>query len=57
MPYSGPYGLHDAPWQHFAFGSGLYRTRGSHGCVHVPAATVGYLYGWTRVGTTVHVGG
>ena len=53
MPYSGPYGLHDAPWQKFPFGSKKYRRHGSHGCVHMPEAAMKFLYHWAPVGTTV----
>jgi lipoprotein-anchoring transpeptidase ErfK/SrfK len=55
MPYSGPYGLHDAPWQTFAYGSALYRTQGSHGCIHLPEATMKWFYAWAPVGTRVTV--
>jgi lipoprotein-anchoring transpeptidase ErfK/SrfK len=55
MPYSGPYGLHDSPWQHFPYGSPLYTTRGSHGCVHVPARMMAWLFDWAAVGTRVTV--
>ena len=55
MPYSGPYGLHDSPWQHFPYGSPRYRTHGSHGCVHVPGAAMAWLFGWAPVGTRVTV--
>ena len=53
MPYDGPYGMHDAPWQTFPFGSSLYTTRGSHGCTHVPSAMMAWLFGWAGVGTRV----
>lgn len=53
MPYHGDFGIHDAPWQTFPFGSSQYRTQGSHGCVHVPSATMAWLYRWTEVGSTV----
>jgi hypothetical protein len=55
MPYSGPYGMHDSPWQTFAYGSPLYTTRGSHGCTHVPGSTMAWFYGWAPVGTTVRI--
>jgi lipoprotein-anchoring transpeptidase ErfK/SrfK len=55
MPYDGAYGIHDSPWQHFAYGSAAYRTKGSHGCVHVPGAMMAWLYHWAKIGTTVHV--
>lgn len=55
MPYSGAYGVHDSSWQKFAYGSSLYRTRGSHGCVHVPGPMMAWLYSWAPVGTTVTI--
>lgn len=55
MPYSGPYGLHDSPWQHFAYGSPRYKTHGSHGCVHVPGHAMAWLFGWAPVGTRVTI--
>jgi L,D-transpeptidase-like protein len=55
VPYDGAYGVHDSPWQHFAYGSSAYRTRGSHGCVHLPGAMMAWFYSWARVGTTVSI--
>ena len=55
MPYSGPYGVHDSPWQTFAYGSSLYRTRGSHGCIHLPGSTMAWFFAWAPTGTTVRV--
>jgi len=55
MPFDGPYGFHDAPWQTFPFGSPLYATQGSHGCVHLPEAEAAWVYSWAPVGTTVTV--
>jgi len=55
MPYDGDYGFHDAAWQTFPEGSALYTTQGSHGCVHLPAAGMAWLYNWARVGATVTV--
>jgi hypothetical protein len=55
VPYNGAYGVHDSSWQNFAYGSSLYRTRGSHGCTHVPLTAMTWFFGWVRVGTTVHV--
>lgn len=52
VPYDGAYGLHDSPWQRFPYGSGQYRWHGSHGCTHVPAAMMAWLFGWVRVGST-----
>jgi hypothetical protein len=55
MPFYGPYGLHDASWQTFAYGSPLYATEGSHGCVHVPVAVLGQIYNWAPIGTLVTI--
>lgn len=55
MPYYGAYGMHDASWQRFAYGSSLRRTRGSQGCVHVPLPMMAWLYAWAPVGTRVTV--
>lgn len=55
LPFNGDFGFHDASWQTLPFGSSGYRTQGSHGCVHLPTATMGWLYRWARVGATVTV--
>jgi len=55
MPYDGDFGLHDATWQTFAFGSDQWRTDGSHGCVHFPLPAMTWLYQWARTGTIVTV--
>ena len=55
MPYDGVYGFHDSSWQKFPYGSPLYRTQGSHGCVHVPLAVMAWLYDWTQVGAAVTI--
>ena len=55
MPYQGAYGMHDSPWQHFAYGSRLYRSRGSHGCVHFPGDAMKRLFAWAPVGTAVTI--
>jgi lipoprotein-anchoring transpeptidase ErfK/SrfK len=57
VPFYGAYGFHDASWQKFPFGSGLYRTQGSHGCVHVPVGVLGVLYKWAPIGTLVTIRG
>ena len=36
-------------------GSSLYKSEGSHGCVHFPAAAMTRLYQWAPVGTTVTI--
>lgn len=53
VPFNGDFGLHDAPWEKTGYGSQDYRTKGSHGCVHVPRADMRWLYRWTHVGGTV----
>jgi hypothetical protein len=55
MPYDGAYGIHDSSWQHFAYGSMKYKTRGSHGCTHVPLRAMTWLFTWAKVGTTVTI--
>ncbi len=55
LPFDGSVGFHDASWQTFPFGSSEYRTDGSHGCVHLPADFISWLYAWAPVGTTVTV--
>ncbi|MET4702754.1 L,D-transpeptidase [Frigoribacterium sp. UYMn621] len=57
MPFDGGIGFHDASWQTFPYGSDLYKTQGSHGCVHVPLAVITALFGWAPVGTLVTVRG
>jgi hypothetical protein len=57
MPFDGEIGFHDASWQTFPFGSSQYQTAGSHGCVHLPAAFIGWFYNWAPVGTTVVITG
>lgn len=56
LPYDGNvYGFHDSSWQTFPYGSGRYRTDGSHGCVHLPLAVMRWLYSWAKVGATVTI--
>lgn len=55
MPFDGSVGFHDASWQTFPFGSAEYATGGSHGCVHLPAETAQWIYGWAAIGTTVTI--
>ncbi|MGI8880124.1 MAG: L,D-transpeptidase [Jatrophihabitans sp.] len=54
IPFQAPlFGFHDAPWQHFPYGSAEYRSEGSHGCVHLPARAIAFLYHWVEIGATV----
>lgn len=55
MPFSGGDGFHDAPWQTFPLGSPLYKTQGSHGCVHIPVEVIAALFDWAPIGTLVTV--
>ena len=53
IPFNGDFGFHDANWQTFPLGSPLYRSQGSHGCVHLSLPVVKWLYGWAQTGSTV----
>lgn len=56
IPFSAPlFGFHDSPWQRFPYGSAKYKTDGSHGCIHMPLASIAYLYRWAHVGTPVQI--
>jgi lipoprotein-anchoring transpeptidase ErfK/SrfK len=55
VPFNGDYGFHDASWQSIPFGSPRFRTHGSHGCVHLPATAMTWLYSWIHSGTLVTV--
>ena len=47
-------GLHDASWRS-SFGSDIYKTNGSHGCVNLPYDAAKALYDVTTIGTIVVV--
>ena len=55
MPFDGGIGFHDSSWQTFPYGSPLYTTQGSHGCVHVPVAVIATIFDWAPVNTLVTV--
>jgi lipoprotein-anchoring transpeptidase ErfK/SrfK len=56
IPYIGStYGFHDASWQTFPFGSPLYTTEGSHGCVHLPVDIIAQVFAWAPIGTQVTI--
>jgi lipoprotein-anchoring transpeptidase ErfK/SrfK len=55
MPFDDQVGFHDASWQAFPFGSSQYTTQGSHGCVHLPAEIIAWVYGWAPIGTNVTI--
>lgn len=54
MPFFAGCGFHDAPWRG-AFGGGIYRGGGSHGCVNMPPAQAARLYENVRAGMPVIV--
>ena len=54
----GGYFIHDAAWESpSAYGRGSEDNpyAASHGCIHIPTATMQWLYSWTPVGTEVIV--
>ncbi|HET7741287.1 MAG TPA: L,D-transpeptidase, partial [Mycobacterium sp.] len=56
IPFDAPlFGFHDAQWQDIPFGSQKYRTKGSHGCVHMPLKAMAFLYHWGQIGATVTI--
>ena len=56
IPFNAPlYGFHDSSWQKFPYGSPLYTTQGSHGCVHMPLHAIQFFYSWVQIGATVHI--
>jgi hypothetical protein len=56
IPFDAPlFGFHDSSWQDFPYGSPRYKTKGSHGCVHMPLAAIRFLYRWADVGTPVTI--
>ncbi len=57
MAFYSDYGFHDSSWQTFPYGSSDYASQGSHGCVHLPAAAMAWLFNWAPVGTTVTITG
>ncbi len=56
IPFDAPlFGFHDSSWQHFPYGGPQYRTRGSHGCIHMPLQAMKFLYRWADIGASVHI--
>jgi lipoprotein-anchoring transpeptidase ErfK/SrfK len=56
IPFDAPlFGFHDSSWQRFPYGSAKYRTRGSHGCIHMPLRAMRFLYAWAARPTSVHI--
>ena len=52
MPFNKHIGLHDATWRH-RFGSNIYKTSGSHGCINLPYKVAQELYGRISQGVPV----
>jgi hypothetical protein len=56
IPFDAPlFGFHDSSWQKIPYGDDAYRTRGSHGCVHLPLTAIKVLYDWADIGTAVRI--
>lgn len=43
MPFAGDVGMHDATWRR-SFGSNIYKTNGSHGCINLPLSAAKTIY-------------
>lgn len=54
MPFNMGEGLHDATWRS-KFGSTIYKTSGSHGCVNLPLSKAEQIYGIVEAGWPVIV--
>lgn len=52
MPFHGGYGLHDARWRS-RFGSSIFQSSGSHGCVNIPPKNASIVYENVEVGMPV----
>ena len=52
MPVKGNVGIHDASWRS-KFGSQIYKTNGSHGCINTPSDIMSQLYELAEIGTPV----
>lgn len=56
MPFNGNVGMHDSSWRN-SFGSDIYLTNGSHGCVNLPIKKAEVIYGYVEQGEPVIVYG
>lgn len=56
MPFYGNVGLHDASWRS-SFGSDIYVTNGSHGCINLPPEAAAVIYEHVQKGEAVIVYG
>ncbi|RKI83531.1 hypothetical protein D7V83_07480 [bacterium 0.1xD8-71] len=52
MPFNNNVGMHDASWRS-EFGSNIYMTNGSHGCINLPYSVAEEIYGYVEKGTPV----
>ncbi len=43
MPFAGDVGMHDATWRR-SFGSNIYKTNGSHGCINLPLSAAKTIF-------------
>lgn len=55
MRFDKGIGLHDATWRKGRFGSEIYKTNGSHGCVNMPYEEAEYIYKNANLKTKVLV--
>ena len=56
MPFNGNVGMHDASWRS-SFGSDIYLTDGSHGCVNLPVKKAEVIFSYVEQGEPVIVYG
>ncbi len=52
MPFNNHVGMHDATWR-TEFGSNIYMTNGSHGCINLPYEIAQEIYGYVEKNTPV----
>ena len=52
MAFNGNISLHDASWRS-EFGSDIYKSNGSHGCVNLPTDAAGLIYETVDIGYPV----
>lgn len=52
MPFNNNVGMHDATWR-TEFGSNIYMTNGSHGCINLPYEIAQEIYGYVEKNTPV----
>lgn len=52
MPFNNGIGIHDATWRN-EFGSEIYKTNGSHGCINAPYSVAEIIYNNIKKGDTI----